>query len=52
MAAIRENRAPTCDAKQGRETVEMICSVFESHRLGGKRVTFPLSTRVNPLTLL
>lgn len=52
IAAVREKRAPICDARQGREIVEMICSVFESHRLGGKRVTFPLQTRVNPLTLL
>jgi hypothetical protein len=26
--------------------------VFESHRLGGQSVSFPLKTRVNPLTLL
>ena len=50
--AIRESREPACDAEQGREIIEMICSVFESHRLGGGRVPFPLQTRVNPLTLL
>lgn len=52
VAAIQENRAPLCDAVQGRQIVEMISSVFESHRLNGRRVTFPLQTRVNPLTLL
>jgi len=52
IAAMGENRVPLCDGAQGRETIEMICSVFESHRLGGQRVTFPLHTRVNPLTLL
>lgn len=52
IAAIQENRAPLCDAVQGRQTIEMICAVFESHRLNGQRVTLPLKTRVNPLTLL
>ncbi len=52
IAAIRDNRAPLCDAAQGRQIIEMISAVFESHRLGGQRVTFPLQTRVNPLTLL
>ena len=52
IAAIQENRAPLCDAVQGRQTIEMICAVFESHRLNGQRVPLPLKTRVNPLTLL
>lgn len=52
IAAIQENRAPLCDEKQGRQTIEMINAVFESHRLGSQRVTFPLNTRVNPLKLL
>lgn len=52
IAAIQENRAPLCDAVQGRQTIEMVSAVFESHRLGGERVSFPLKTRVNPLTLL
>ena len=51
IAAIRENRAPLIDAVQGRETIEMVSAIFESHRLNGQRVTFPLETRVNPLTL-
>ena len=52
IAAIQENRAPLIDATQGRETIEMVCAIFESHRLNGQRMTFPLQTRVNPLTLL
>lgn len=52
IAAIQENRAPLCDAAQGRQIIEMICAVYESHRLGGLRVTLPLQTRQNPLTLL
>lgn len=52
LRAIAEGRPPLCDDAQGLETVEMICSVFESHRLGGRRVTFPLETRVNPWSLM
>ena len=52
IAAVQENRAPLCDAEQGRQTIEMVSAVFESHRLNGQRVAFPLKTRVNPLTLL
>jgi predicted dehydrogenase len=52
IAAIQENRAPLCDAVQGRQIIEMISAVFESHRLNGQRVLFPLQTRVNPLTTL
>ena len=52
IAAIREDRAPLCSASEGRIIVEMISAVFESHRLGGQRVTFPLKTRKNPLSLL
>ena len=37
---------------EGREIIEMISAVFESHRMNGQRVTFPLQTRQNPLTLL
>lgn len=52
IAAIQENRAPLCDAAQGRQIIEMISAVFESHRLNSQRVVFPLQTRVNPLTML
>ena len=52
IAAIREDRQPLCSAEDGRTIVEMISAVFESHRLDGQRVTLPLKTRENPLTLL
>lgn len=52
FAAIRENRAPLCDAEAGRVTVEMITAVLESHRQNSQRVSLPLGTRQNPLTLL
>jgi len=50
--AIEDDRAPLCDAAEGRTTIEMICALFESHRHGGTRVTLPLSVRENPLTLM
>ena len=50
--AIRENRRPICDAGEGRVVIEMISAVFESHRLNGQRVAFPLKTRDNPLAHL
>ena len=49
IAAIREDRPPLCSAQDGRVTVEMITAVFESHRLGGQRVTWPLAQRSHPL---
>ncbi|MBI5774782.1 MAG: Gfo/Idh/MocA family oxidoreductase [Verrucomicrobia bacterium] len=52
IAAIREGREPLCSVRDGAVTVEMICAVLESHRLGGQRVTFPIKTRQNPLALL
>lgn len=52
LAAMRGSGQPLCSGADGRTTIEMICSVFESHRLGGQRVTWPLKTRGNPLALL
>jgi predicted dehydrogenase len=52
LAAVRENRQPLCSARDGRTTVEMIAAVFESHRLNGQRVAFPLTARDNPLAQL
>lgn len=52
LDSIRERREPLCGIEAARTITEMISSVFESHRLGGKRVPLPLQTRVNPLTLL
>lgn len=49
LAAIREDRAPLCSAADGRAVLEMIMAVFESHRLSGQRVAWPLANRQNPL---
>ena len=48
--AVDNRRPPLCDARQGAMTVEMICSVFESHRQGGAFVPLPLTERDNPLS--
>jgi len=50
VQAIQLGRQPMCDASQGRQTVEMICGVFASHRQGGAAVQFPLKNRDNPLS--
>lgn len=52
LAAIRENRPPLCGIHDARLTVEMIIAAFESHRLGGQRVAFPLTAKGNPLGAL
>jgi predicted dehydrogenase len=52
IAAIRDDRPTLCSAEDGRVIVEMISAIFESHRLHGQRVTFPLATRTNPLVQL
>jgi len=52
IAAIQENRPPLCSAEDGRVVVEMIMAVFESHRLGGRRISLPLTCRENPLARL
>jgi predicted dehydrogenase len=52
ITSIKEDRQPLCGVEDARMTVEMISAVFESHRHNGQRVTIPLKTRQNPLTLL
>jgi hypothetical protein len=52
IAAMKEDRQPLCSAADGRVTVEMICAIFESHRLNGQRVAWPLVPRGNPLAQL
>jgi predicted dehydrogenase len=49
LAAVAENRNPLCSAHDGRITVEMITAAFASHCEGGKRITWPLILRENPL---
>jgi predicted dehydrogenase len=51
IAAVEEDRQPVSNVYEARAAVEMIVSVFESHRTGGA-VEFPLATRENPLTLM
>jgi predicted dehydrogenase len=51
LDSIRQDRQPECNCFEGRMTVEMIAAVFESHRLQ-RPVDIPLTTRVNPLTLM
>ena len=51
IQAIRDDRQPECDVRQGRMVIEMINAVFDSHRTGGP-VNFPLKTRQNALGLL
>lgn len=46
--SVDKDRSPLCEARQGAMAVEMVCSVFESHRQGGARVPFPLTERGNP----
>lgn len=52
IAACEEDREPLCNAADGAATVEMIGAAFESHRLGGANVAFPLKQRENALGLL
>ena len=53
LAAIRDlvvcaqrKKDPKCGLAEGISTVSFVSSVFESHRLKGERVDFPLKTRV------
>ncbi|HBV62447.1 MAG TPA: 3-chlorobenzoate-3,4-dioxygenase [Rhodopirellula sp.] len=49
LDSIRGDREPICGLKDAGMTVEMICGVFESHRLG-RTVKFPLVQRDHPLS--
>lgn len=51
ISSIQDGRQPECGVYEGRVVTEMICAVFESHRLG-RPVDFPLSYRDNGLKLL
>ena len=52
LDTIEKDRPPLCGLAEGVVTVEMVSSVFESHRLGGRLVTIPLKNRKHPLSLL
>lgn len=49
LDAIKSDREPICGIEDAGATVEMICGVFESHRLG-RTVQFPLVQREHPLS--
>jgi predicted dehydrogenase len=51
ITSIEQQQPTRCGAEDARDIIEMIASVFESHRLN-RPVEMPLKTRVNPLTLL
>ena len=34
VAAIRENRPPKVDGREGRKSVDLICAIYESNRTG------------------
>ena len=51
LAAVEEDRQPLGGPLPGRDVVEMIVAVFESHRLG-RPATLPLTNRENPLAML
>jgi len=48
VQAITEDRQPLCNVYEGAMTVEIICSVFASHREGGRAVAIPLAERAHP----
>jgi hypothetical protein len=50
LSAVVENRAPICNAEEGRVIVEMTLSPFASHLQHGSRVTWPRVERGHPLT--
>ena len=51
IQCVQNDTQPSSSVYDGRSAVEMIVSVFESHRQG-KPVAFPLANRKNPLTML
>lgn len=48
IEAIQQDRQPKCSMYDGRNAIEMILAVFESHRMNAP-VTMPLATKTNPL---
>lgn len=51
IAAVEGDRQPEASIYEGRTAVEMVASVFESHRTGAT-VMFPLKNRENPLGMM
>lgn len=51
IASVEEQRPTRCGTEDARAIIEMIAAIFESQRVG-QAVSLPLTTRVNPLSLL
>jgi predicted dehydrogenase len=51
LEAIEQKRDPVCSARDGRWTVEMVLSLYQSQK-SGARVEFPLKDRRHPLETL
>ncbi len=47
ISAIREDRSPVCEGRQGRQVVEMVCGALASHRVS-ETVRLPLDERGAP----
>lgn len=50
--SIKDNRMPVCNMYEGRDTIEAIMGVFESHRQNGQRVLLSQLGAENPLLYL
>ncbi|MFN9717587.1 MAG: Gfo/Idh/MocA family protein [Planctomycetota bacterium] len=51
IESIEQDRQPKCSMYDGRNAIEMILAVFESHRVNAP-VAMPLAARINPLDQL
>lgn len=47
--SIEHNTQPMCNAYEGKQIIEALSAIMESHRLGNKRITLPLEMETNPL---
>jgi predicted dehydrogenase len=52
LDALKEDREPTSNGREGRAALEMVMSVYESQRQGSARIDFPLAITENPLALM
>ena len=52
LSAVREDRDPSLNGREGRVALEMIMAVYESQRRGIARVDFPLEIQESPLALM
>ena len=52
LTAVREDREPFSNGREGRAALEMIMAVYESQRQGMARIGFPLEIKESPLALM